>query len=64
VVDPAIGLSAFEVEQRRARYGDNTLQTTKSRAAWRILLDQFKSLVVALLAVAALVRSFNLITNG
>jgi Ca2+-transporting ATPase len=54
-VDPAIGLSAFEVEQRRARYGDNTLQTTKSRAAWRILLDQFKSLVVALLAVAAIV---------
>ncbi len=54
-VDPAAGLSSAEVEQRRTRYGDNTLQTTKSRAAWRILFDQFKSLVVALLAVAAVV---------
>ncbi len=54
-VDPAAGLSSAEVEQRRTRYGDNALQTTHSRAAWRILLDQFKSLVVALLAVAAVV---------
>ncbi len=54
-VDPAAGLSSTEVTQRRAHYGDNALETTKSRAAWRILLDQFKSLVVALLAVAAVV---------
>jgi P-type Ca2+ transporter type 2C len=54
-VDPAVGLSSAEVAQRRARYGDNALETAQSRAAWRILLDQFKSLVVALLAVAALV---------
>jgi P-type Ca2+ transporter type 2C len=54
-VDPALGLSATEIEQRRARYGDNALETTKSRALWRMLLDQFKSLVVALLAVAAVV---------
>ncbi len=54
-VDPAIGLSAAEVEQRRTRYGNNALETAQSRAAWRILLDQFKSLVVALLAVAAVV---------
>ena len=54
-VDPAVGLSPTEVSQRRARYGDNALATAQSRAAWRILLDQFKSLVVALLAVAALV---------
>ncbi|MFN0119811.1 MAG: calcium-translocating P-type ATPase, PMCA-type [Blastocatellia bacterium] len=54
-VDPAAGLSPTEVEQRRARYGDNALATAQSRAAWRILLDQFKSLVVALLTVAAVV---------
>jgi Ca2+-transporting ATPase len=54
-VDPAIGLSSAEVEQRRARYGPNAFQPTKSRAAWRILLDQFKSLVVGLLAAAATV---------
>ncbi len=54
-VDSAVGLNSAEVEQRRARYGDNALATAQSRAAWRILLDQFKSLVVALLSVAAVV---------
>jgi Ca2+-transporting ATPase len=54
-VDPAAGLSSAEVEQRRMRYGANALRATHSRAAWRILLDQFKSLVIALLAVAAAV---------
>lgn len=54
-VDPSSGLSSAEVAQRRSRYGDNALRTTQSRAVWRILLDQFKSLVVALLAVAAVV---------
>ncbi len=54
-VDPASGLSSAEVATRRARYGSNALQTVHARAAWRILLDQFKSLVVALLAVAAVV---------
>ena len=54
-VNPAVGLSSAEVTQRRERYGDNALATAQSRAAWRILLDQFKSLVVALLAVAAIV---------
>lgn len=54
-VDLVVGLSSAEVEQRRARFGDNVLATAQSRAAWRILFDQFKSLVVALLAVAAIV---------
>lgn len=54
-VDPASGLSSSEATQRRTLYGDNILETTQSRAVWRILLDQFKSLVVALLAVAAVV---------
>ncbi len=54
-VDVATGLSSAEVALRQARYGDNALETVQSRAAWRILLDQFKSLVVALLAVAAVV---------
>ena len=57
-VDPASGLNAAEVEQRRARFGLNAIEAAKSRAAWRILLDQFKSLVVGLLAVAAVVAWF------
>jgi P-type Ca2+ transporter type 2C len=54
-VDPALGLDDAEVELRRARFGPNRLQTIRPRAWWRILLDQFASLVVALLGVAALV---------
>lgn len=54
-VDPTAGLSSVEVVQRRTRFGDNALETAHSRAAWRILLDQFKSLVVGLLAAAAVV---------
>jgi Ca2+-transporting ATPase len=54
-VDPASGLSSAEAAQRRTRYGANALQTAHSRPAWRLLLDQLKSLVVALLAAAAIV---------
>jgi Ca2+-transporting ATPase len=49
------GLSSTEVQARRLRYGANELQSIKARAAWRILLDQFASLVIGLLAFAALV---------
>ena len=54
-VDPSSGLSSAEVAQRRTHYGANALQTAHSRPAWRLLVDQFKSLVVALLAAAAIV---------
>ncbi|HEX4951042.1 MAG TPA: HAD-IC family P-type ATPase [Blastocatellia bacterium] len=63
VVDPAVGLSSAEVTQRHARYGDNALATAQSRAAWRILLDQFKSLIVALLAVAAVPEGLPAVTT-
>ncbi|MBS1806917.1 MAG: cation-transporting P-type ATPase [Acidobacteria bacterium] len=49
------GLNADEVAARRERYGTNTIQSIRSRAAWRILLDQFASLVIALLGAAAIV---------
>lgn len=49
------GLSAAEVEARRERYGANTIQALRPRAAWRLFLEQFASLVVALLAAAAIV---------
>lgn len=54
-VDPAKGLSTGEVEVRRARYGKNLLQKVRPRPAWRIFVDQFTSIVVLLLAVAALI---------
>jgi Ca2+-transporting ATPase len=54
-VEPASGLTTSDVKERIARYGPNALQEIRPRAAWRILLDQFASIVVALLGVAAAV---------
>jgi Ca2+-transporting ATPase len=54
-VDPAFGLTTSEVKERLARYGSNALQEIRPRSAWRIFLDQFASIVVALLGVAAAV---------
>ncbi len=54
-VTPQLGLSAAEADKRRAQYGTNSIQALRPRATWRVFLDQFASLVVALLAVAAIV---------
>lgn len=54
-VEPGRGLESSEVERRRVRYGANIIQTIRPRGAWRILIDQFASIVVALLALAAIV---------
>jgi Ca2+-transporting ATPase len=50
-----LGLSAAEAAKRQELYGANSIQAVRPRATWRVLLDQFASLVVALLAVAAIV---------
>jgi len=47
------GLGAAEVERRRARFGRNELRRVAGRSAWRIAIDQFRGVLVALLAVAA-----------
>ncbi|HWO00144.1 MAG TPA: HAD-IC family P-type ATPase [Blastocatellia bacterium] len=54
-VDPSCGLSTGEADERRKRFGVNAIQTIRPRPAWRILLQQFASLIIALLAVAALI---------
>lgn len=54
-VDPQLGLTTSQVNERQLRYGRNALQQIKSRPAWRVLVDQFASIVIALLAVAAAV---------
>jgi Ca2+-transporting ATPase len=54
-VDPTQGLNTSEGGERRRRFGANALQTIRPRPAWRILLEQFASLIVALLAVAAII---------
>jgi magnesium-transporting ATPase (P-type) len=46
-VDPALGLSLSEVVERRTRYGSNSIQSIRPRPAWRVLFDQFTSVVIA-----------------
>ena len=54
-VNRKTGLTLSQVDERQRRYGLNALQTIKSRPAWRVLVDQFTSIVIALLAVAAVI---------
>jgi P-type Ca2+ transporter type 2C len=49
------GLADAEVRARLDRFGPNALRTTKPVPGWRILLDQFRSVVVLLLLAATLV---------
>lgn len=54
-VDPTQGLPGDEAARRLAAHGPNRLVATATKSAWRILWDQFASLIVLLLAVAAAV---------
>jgi Ca2+-transporting ATPase len=52
-VQPKEGLFHHEVKRRRREYGPNRLREVKSRSIGGILIDQFKSVVVIILALAA-----------
>jgi len=52
-VDANQGLDDRQVERQRQKYGWNRLRKAKQRTTWDILVDQFKSPIIALLAVAA-----------
>jgi Ca2+-transporting ATPase len=56
-VDPSRGLSGAEVEERRLLYGPNSLEFRAERAWTSILLDQFKGVLVLLLAGAAVLSA-------
>jgi len=47
------GLDASEAALRLDRWGPNSLQASRERPAWAILLDQFKNLIILLLGTAA-----------
>ncbi len=49
------GLTQQEVQDRREQYGPNQLREAQRVSAWRILLNQFKSIVILLLVIAAAV---------
>ncbi len=52
-VDAARGLSQSDAAQRLLRHGANRLTQAAPRPAWRKFLDQFKSLLIVILLVAA-----------
>lgn len=52
-VDPEKGLTDSQVNKRRELFGDNRLQEHEERSILEIALDQFKSLIILLLAVSA-----------
>ena len=47
------GLAEAAVRKRREQHGRNALRQTRSRSAWRILIDQLTSIVVLLLLAAS-----------
>ncbi|WP_296643413.1 cation-translocating P-type ATPase [Roseinatronobacter sp.] len=49
------GLDEAEVQKRQKEHGRNRLNEAESASPWKILADQFKSLVIAILAGAAIV---------
>jgi P-type Ca2+ transporter type 2C len=51
-VDPGKGLSAKEAEARLAEHGPNELHASQRRPMWRVLFDQFRSVVILILAGA------------
>ncbi|HSM82269.1 MAG TPA: cation-transporting P-type ATPase [Nodosilinea sp.] len=52
-VDARQGLNHQQVQRQREKYGWNRLKEAQQRGAGAIFLDQFKSPIIALLAVAA-----------
>jgi len=54
-VDPAIGVTAAEVERRGALYGPNELDEHRGRSSWRMLIDQFTDFMIVVLIAAAII---------
>lgn len=63
-VSPQTGLSTDEVEKRLTKYGPNQLETRKQKSLLAIFLEQFKSIMVLILLVAAVVSGVIGIMEG
>ncbi|MGD8869015.1 MAG: cation-transporting P-type ATPase, partial [Gemmatimonadales bacterium] len=53
-VDPEEGLAEEEVVSRRRDYGPNSLRRARRRGVWSIVLEQAKSVVLAVMGAAAI----------
>ncbi|XP_009600380.1 calcium-transporting ATPase, endoplasmic reticulum-type [Nicotiana tomentosiformis] len=49
------GLSTYEVEKRRERYGLNELEKEKGKPLWRLVLEQFDDMLIKILLGAAFI---------
>ncbi|HEX9768928.1 MAG TPA: cation-transporting P-type ATPase, partial [Kiloniellales bacterium] len=56
--DPERGLSETDVRRRRERCGANVLAEREGRPLYRLLLNQFKDLLIELLIFAALLAYY------
>ena len=54
-VDPKQGLDEAAVRRRRKEHGPNRLGEAERASPWKILADQFRNLVIGILALAAIV---------
>ena len=63
-VNPKQGLSAAEVESRRAKHGLNEIQEGETRSKLSILIDQFRDVMVLILIVAAIVSAIIAAIDG
>ncbi|KUJ77063.1 ATPase [Ruegeria profundi] len=57
-VDPKHGLSSKTAKERLSRYGLNRLSETEAEPAWKMLLVQFKSPLLIILMVGAVISAF------
>ncbi len=57
-VESAPGLSPLEAAQRLQQHGANKLAEPPPRPLWRGLLDQFKSMLIIILLIAAVLAAF------
>lgn len=56
-VHPETGLSAAEVEERRAKYGLNRLQEKKKEPLWKKVLAQLTDIMVIILIIASIISA-------
>ena len=54
-VDPEKGLSAAQVTEQKAKFGENRLREKKKKTTFQRFIDQFKDVMILILIAAAIV---------